>query len=177
MLPSFFYFATPPARLAVRRADAIQVPAEFLQEKVQQMYRLSRPPLLARMPVEPPPRIEKSTTPLVVFVALIQLMDNFRVFEPIVGFSAAAHATSLSYIIFDALRGEFQRFGSAAATSVPVSSSAGAATAWPDSSRFCRSRSALSDMAHSLFLRAALAGGLLRVGGGYRRRRFRLQFH
>ena len=56
--------------------------------------------------------------PLVVFVALIQLMDNFRVFEPIVGFSAAAHATSLSYIIFDALRGEFQRFGSAAATSM-----------------------------------------------------------
>ena len=68
MLPSFFYFATPPARLAVRRADAIQVPAEFLQQKVQQMYRLSRPPLLARIPVEPPPRIEKSTTPLVVFV-------------------------------------------------------------------------------------------------------------
>ena len=56
--------------------------------------------------------------PLVIFVALIQLMDNFRVFEPIVGFSAAAHATSLSYIIFDALRGEFQRFGSAAATSM-----------------------------------------------------------
>ena len=56
--------------------------------------------------------------PLVVFVALIQLMDNFRVFEPIVGFSAAAHATSLSYIIFDALRGELQRFGSAAATSM-----------------------------------------------------------
>jgi ABC-type sugar transport system permease subunit len=26
--------------------------------------------------------------PLVTFVALIQLMDNFRVFEPIVGFNA-----------------------------------------------------------------------------------------
>ena len=38
--------------------------------------------------------------PLVTFVALIQLMDNFRVFEPIVGFNAFAHATSLSTNIF-----------------------------------------------------------------------------
>ena len=37
-------------------------------------------------------------TPLVTFVALIQLMDNFRVFEPIVGFNASASATSLSWI-------------------------------------------------------------------------------
>ncbi len=57
-------------------------------------------------------------TPLVVFVALIQLMDNFRVFEPIVGFQAQASATSLSYIIYSDLRGDVQQFGSAAATSV-----------------------------------------------------------
>jgi ABC-type sugar transport system permease subunit len=56
--------------------------------------------------------------PLVVFVTLIQLMDNFRVFEPIVGFSAAANATSLSYFIYSDLTGVNQRFGSAAATSV-----------------------------------------------------------
>ncbi|MDA7983231.1 MAG: sugar ABC transporter permease [Alphaproteobacteria bacterium] len=57
--------------------------------------------------------------PLVVFVALIQLMDNFRVFEPIVGFSASANATSLSWIIFNDLRSEgVQLFGSAAATSM-----------------------------------------------------------
>jgi multiple sugar transport system permease protein len=56
--------------------------------------------------------------PLVVFVTLIQLMDNFRVFEPIVGFSAAANATSLSYFIYSDLTGANQRFGSAAATSV-----------------------------------------------------------
>lgn len=42
--------------------------------------------------------------PLVTFVTLILLMDNFRVFEPIVGFSAEAHATSLSWIIFNDLR-------------------------------------------------------------------------
>ncbi len=42
--------------------------------------------------------------PLVTFVALMQLMDNFRVFEPIVGFSAAANATSLSYLIYNDLR-------------------------------------------------------------------------
>ncbi len=57
--------------------------------------------------------------PLMTFVALIQLMDNFRVFEPIVGFSASANATSLSWIIFNDLRGQgTQLFGSAAATSM-----------------------------------------------------------
>jgi multiple sugar transport system permease protein len=57
--------------------------------------------------------------PLAVFVALMQLMDNFRVFEPIVGFSAEANATSLSYQIYRDLRGsEAPLFGSAAATSM-----------------------------------------------------------
>lgn len=56
--------------------------------------------------------------PLVTFVALIQLMDNFRVFEPIVGFSASAHATSLSWIIFNDLGGETRLLSSAATTSV-----------------------------------------------------------
>ena len=58
-------------------------------------------------------------TPLVTFITLMQLMDNFRVFEPIVGFSASANATSLSWIIFNDLRGQdSQLFGSAAATSM-----------------------------------------------------------
>lgn len=57
--------------------------------------------------------------PLVTFITLMQLMDNFRVFEPIVGFSAQASATSLSYIIYNDLRGgDSQLFGSAAATSM-----------------------------------------------------------
>ncbi|SFS05303.1 carbohydrate ABC transporter permease [Yoonia litorea] len=56
--------------------------------------------------------------PLVVFVILIQLMDNFRVFEPIVAFSAQANASSLSTFIYDDLRGDTALFGSAAATSM-----------------------------------------------------------
>ena len=57
--------------------------------------------------------------PLVTFILLMQLMDNFRVFEPIVGFSAQANATSLSWIIYNDLRGQdIQLFGSAAATSM-----------------------------------------------------------
>jgi multiple sugar transport system permease protein len=57
--------------------------------------------------------------PLVVFISLVQLMDNFRVFEPVIGFQAQANATSLSYIIYDDLRGgEIQLFNSAAATSM-----------------------------------------------------------
>ena len=57
--------------------------------------------------------------PLVVFITLILLMDNFRVFEPIIGFSAQANATSLSWIIYNDLRGgEIQYFSSASATSM-----------------------------------------------------------
>jgi multiple sugar transport system permease protein len=56
--------------------------------------------------------------PLATFVALVQLMDNFRVFEPIVGFSAEANATSLSWLIYNDLSGDTQLFGSAGATSV-----------------------------------------------------------
>ncbi|MEP3278261.1 MAG: sugar ABC transporter permease [Stappiaceae bacterium] len=56
--------------------------------------------------------------PLVTFVALIQLMDNFRVFEPIVGFNASAHATSLSFMIYNDMDGESRLLSSAATTSV-----------------------------------------------------------
>lgn len=57
--------------------------------------------------------------PLATFIALILLMDNFRVFEPIIGFSAAASATSLSYMIFTDLRATGSPlFGSAAASSM-----------------------------------------------------------
>ena len=60
-----------------------------------------------------------SLAPLATFVALVQLMDNFRVFEPIVGFNAQANATSLSSSIFNDLHGQnAQLFGSAGATSV-----------------------------------------------------------
>jgi len=56
--------------------------------------------------------------PLVLFVTLIHLMDAFRVFEPIVGFSAEANAQSLSWIIYNDLAQETKLFGSAGATSV-----------------------------------------------------------
>ena len=57
--------------------------------------------------------------PLATFIGLMQLMDNFRVFEPIIGFSAAASATSLSYLIYNDLRlSDTPLFGSAAATSM-----------------------------------------------------------
>ena len=56
--------------------------------------------------------------PLVTFVALIQLMDNFRVLEPIVGFNAEAHARSLSWIILNDLGGETRQLSAAATTSV-----------------------------------------------------------
>jgi len=56
--------------------------------------------------------------PLVTFVTLIQLMDNFKVLEPIVGLNAAAHATSLSWIILNDLGGETRQLSAASTTSV-----------------------------------------------------------
>lgn len=56
--------------------------------------------------------------PLVVFITLMQLMDGLRVFEPIVGFSAQAKASSLSVAIYTDLFGDSKLYASAAATSV-----------------------------------------------------------
>lgn len=57
--------------------------------------------------------------PLVSFVTLMLLIDNFRVFEPIVSFAAEAHATSLSWIIYNDLNESGNPlYGSAGATSV-----------------------------------------------------------
>ena len=56
--------------------------------------------------------------PVATFLILILIMDNVRVFESIVGLSATAHASSLSTLVFFALRGDTPLFGSAAATSM-----------------------------------------------------------
>ena len=58
--------------------------------------------------------------PLATFVALMQLMDNFRVFEPIVGFSAVGqrHLAQLADLQRPAQRATSPLFGSAAATSM-----------------------------------------------------------
>jgi hypothetical protein len=56
-----------------------------------------------------------SLKPLILFVLLVQLMDNFRVFEPIISFNAASNATSLAYSIYSSLKTQtVQLFGSAA---------------------------------------------------------------
>ena len=57
--------------------------------------------------------------PLVAFVTLMLLMDNFRVFEPIISFDAQGHAQSLSYYIFNDLREAGNPlYSSAGATSI-----------------------------------------------------------
>lgn len=57
--------------------------------------------------------------PLINFLAVIGMMDNFRVFEAIIGFNAAANASSLSLLIFKDLRGsDSPLYGSAAASSM-----------------------------------------------------------
>jgi len=57
--------------------------------------------------------------PLVSFVTLMLIMDNLRVFEPIVSFSAEAHARSLSWIIYSDLHESGNPlYASAGATSI-----------------------------------------------------------
>lgn len=56
--------------------------------------------------------------PLTTFLVLIKIMDNFRVFEPIVSFNGGAHAQSLSYFIYADLNATNKLLSSAAATSV-----------------------------------------------------------
>ncbi|MEO1424472.1 MAG: ABC transporter permease subunit, partial [Pseudomonadota bacterium] len=41
--------------------------------------------------------------PLIVFIALIHLMDSYRVFEEVIGFSSEAHVISLQWLTFDYL--------------------------------------------------------------------------
>ncbi len=41
--------------------------------------------------------------PLIIFIALIHLMDSYRVFEEIVGFSSQAHVISLQWLTYDLL--------------------------------------------------------------------------
>lgn len=56
--------------------------------------------------------------PPTAFMALVKIMDNFRIFEPIVSFNATAHARSLSHFIYSDLGGETRLLSSAATTSV-----------------------------------------------------------
>ena len=42
-------------------------------------------------------------TPLIIFVSLIHLMDAYRVFEEIIGFSSQAHRISLQWLTYDFL--------------------------------------------------------------------------
>jgi multiple sugar transport system permease protein len=57
--------------------------------------------------------------PLIIFVTLIHLMDAFRVFEPIVGFSAQAHVKSISFLLYEHLVvQETKLWGTGSATSV-----------------------------------------------------------
>jgi ABC-type sugar transport system permease subunit len=60
-----------------------------------------------------------SLRPLILFIVLAQVMDNFKVFEPVISFNSEASATSLSFLIYSSLNTQTtQFFGSAAATSV-----------------------------------------------------------
>ena len=59
--------------------------------------------------------------PLIVFVTLIHLMDSYRVFEEVVGFSSQAHVISLQWLTYDFLTSDLmgnRSIGRASASSM-----------------------------------------------------------
>jgi len=59
--------------------------------------------------------------PLIVFVTLIHLMDAYRVFEEVVGFSSQAHVISLQWLTYDFLTSDLmgnRSIGRASASSM-----------------------------------------------------------
>jgi glycosyltransferase involved in cell wall biosynthesis len=85
LVPSFAYFGTRPATLSARWADAIQVPARFLQTKVRRLYGLSADPHYVPMPFDPPAVVKKSTSPLVVFVGRLVPIKRPEIFLDVAG--------------------------------------------------------------------------------------------
>jgi ABC-type sugar transport system permease subunit len=109
-LLSYGVWSNAPFSFIVFYAGLQTVPGETLESAmIDGASRLQR----IRLVVIP------ALMPLAVFIALVQLMDNFRVLEPILGFNASANATSLSFAIYTALSNQSAHmFSSAAATSV-----------------------------------------------------------
>ena len=59
--------------------------------------------------------------PLIVFVTLIHLMDAYRVFEEVIGFSSQAHVISLQWLTYDFLTSDLmgnRSIGRASASSM-----------------------------------------------------------
>lgn len=55
--------------------------------------------------------------PMTIFLVLIQIMDNFRVLDPIIGFATDGFARTLSFNVYADLQSDAIRMGSAATTS------------------------------------------------------------
>ena len=70
---------------AVRSADGVYVEAEFLQEKVQQLYNLPEAPGLLSKPIEAPPGpFKKSRNPLCIFLGRFDKRKRPEVFFQLV---------------------------------------------------------------------------------------------
>ncbi|MGH6824136.1 glycosyltransferase family 4 protein [Methyloceanibacter sp.] len=85
LLPSFAYFGMRPAALSTRGADAVQVPARFLQAKVRRLYGLNADPDYAPMPFDPPAGVKKSASPLVLFVGRLVPIKRPEIFLDVAG--------------------------------------------------------------------------------------------
>lgn len=92
------YYENPLTRQAVRRADAVFVPAHFLAERVARKYRLPQPPGFLPTPIRVPAAVEKAAAPTVCYVGRLdrrkrpeRLFDLARAF-PRVRFIVAGSA-------------------------------------------------------------------------------------
>jgi glycosyltransferase involved in cell wall biosynthesis len=85
LVPSFAYFGTRPATLSARWADAVQVPARFLQAKARRLYGLGADPYHVPMPFDPPADVKKAASPLVVFVGRLVPIKRPEILNDVAG--------------------------------------------------------------------------------------------
>jgi len=111
LLLTLAYYENPLTYRAVRRADAVFVPARFLRAKVRRKYRLRTEPEFLPTPIEIPDDINKAETPMVCFIGRLDrrkrpelFLDLARQF-PDVRFVAVGAAQDAAFDAF--LRDEY----------------------------------------------------------------------
>ncbi|MCP5368082.1 MAG: glycosyltransferase family 4 protein [Hyphomicrobiales bacterium] len=68
LLATMAYYENPVTRAALRRADAVFVPAMFLRQKVRRRFGLAKEPGFLPTPIAVPETVQKATEPTVCFI-------------------------------------------------------------------------------------------------------------
>lgn len=83
-LPTIAVYENPLTHAAVRRADAVFVPANCLVEKTTRKYRLKAPATFMPTPIEVPAEVSKAEDPVVCFVGRLDRRKRPELFLDLV---------------------------------------------------------------------------------------------